>query len=144
TGDPVGGPAPLVTVDTDRRQIEVRVLHTAWDPTGQVVRLAAGLGLWDNANGLYLLPQAVADATHPGGAGSATSPAAFFNLAFRTNEPIQKPTEGLAVATNAAWWRDRAQGTALAAGDISPFFANVSFRKLKRHASDDRAVPETG
>src|SRR5439155_26061577 len=76
TGQPVGG-APLVAVDTGRRQIEVRVPHAAWNPGGQVVRLAAGVGLWDKANGRYLLPQAAADAAHPGGAGAAVSPAAF-------------------------------------------------------------------
>ena len=143
-GKAVKGKAPKVKVDKLRRQIEVRIRDSQWNPEGKTVRLAAGVGLWDGANKRYLLPQSSADATHPGGAGSATSPAAFFNVAFRTNEPIQKPTEGLAVATNAAWWRDRAQGTALAAGDISPFFANVSFRKLKRHARDDSAVPKTG
>jgi len=63
------GPAPVVTVDTVRRQIEVQVSHAAWDPTGQVIRLAAGVGLWDAANGRYLLPQGAADATHPGGSG---------------------------------------------------------------------------
>src|SRR5439155_791627 len=67
TGQPVGGPAPLVAVDTGRRQIEVRVPHAAWNPGSQVVRLAAGVGLWDKVNGRYLLPQAAADATHPGG-----------------------------------------------------------------------------
>ncbi len=45
---------------------------------------------------------------------------------------------------NAAWWRDRAQGTALAAGDISPFFANVSFAKLARHVRDGSGIPRTG
>src|SRR6266566_5330967 len=59
------------SVATGGRQIEVRVPHTAWNPGSQVVRLAAGVGLWDNANGRYLLPQAAADATHPGGAGTA-------------------------------------------------------------------------
>src|SRR2546421_4286859 len=52
-------------------------------PGSQVVRLAAGVGLWDKVNGRYLLPQTAADATHPGGAGTAVSPAAFFNVAFR-------------------------------------------------------------
>src|SRR5204862_6623018 len=33
---------PTPTVDMDRRQIEVRVPHTVWDPTGKTVRLAAG------------------------------------------------------------------------------------------------------
>src|SRR5213593_3997149 len=32
TGQPVAGPAPLVAVDTGRRQIEVRVPHAAWPP----------------------------------------------------------------------------------------------------------------
>ena len=149
TGDPVGGPAPLVTVDTDRRQIEVRVLHTAWDPTGQVVRLAAGVGLWDNANGLYLLPQAVADATHPGGAGSATSPAAFFNVAFRYGEPMPIVGDPAGTATGPAWWRDKDQGAALAAGDLSTLHADVDFTKLVAAVSDDMpdqpgGVPQTG
>src|SRR5437016_4309368 len=73
TGQPVAGPAPLVAVDTGRRQIEVRVPHAAWNPGSQVVRLTAGVGLWDKANGRYLLPQAAADAAHPGGAGAAVS-----------------------------------------------------------------------
>src|SRR5205823_2619147 len=88
TARPVGGPAPLVAVDTGHRQIEVRVPHAAWDPGSQLVRLAAGVGLWDKANGRYLLPQAAADAAHPGGAGTAVSPAGFFNVAFRYDEPM--------------------------------------------------------
>src|SRR5438093_2814878 len=84
TGQPVGGPAPVVAVDTTRRQIEVRVPHATWNPTGQVVRLAAGVGLWDRANGHYLLPQASADATRPGGAGTAISPPRFSTLRFAT------------------------------------------------------------
>src|SRR4051794_10724382 len=50
------GPAASVSVDTTRRQIEVRVPHSSWDPTGQTVRLAAGVGLWDKAAGRYLAP----------------------------------------------------------------------------------------
>ena len=41
-----------------RRQIEVRVPHAAWDPTGKVVRLAAGVGLWDKANDTLPAPAA--------------------------------------------------------------------------------------
>ena len=77
---------PSVAVDTDRRQIEVDVPHSLWDPTGQTVRLAAAVGLWDKANDKYLIPQQNSDATHPGGAGTLASPSAFFNVAFR-NEP---------------------------------------------------------
>ena len=88
TGAVVSGASPTVTLDSTRRQIEARVPHTLWDPGTSTVRLAAGVGLWDSAANGYAIPQAAADATHPGGAGSATSPAAFFNVAFRTNEPV--------------------------------------------------------
>ena len=143
-GKRVSGPAPVVHVDRKRRQIGVRVAHREWNPKRHTVRLAAGVGLWDKSAKSYLLPQAGADSTHPGGAGTASKPAAFFNVAFRFHEPIQTPTEGSAVVTDAAWWRDRAQGHALAKGDISPFFANVSFRKLAGHVTDNRGVPKTG
>src|SRR5436190_10392867 len=149
TGQPVGGLAPLVAVDTGRRQIEVRVPHAAWNPGGQVVRLAAGVGLWDKANGRYLLPQAAADAAHPGGAGAAVSPAAFFNVAFRYDEPMPAPGDPAGTATGPAWWRDKHQGEALAAGDLSAFHADVDFAKLAAAVNDDMpgqpgGVPQTG
>jgi hypothetical protein len=144
TGRAVGGPAPVVRVDLFRRQIDVDVPHADWNPGRRTVRLAAGVGLWDSANGRYLLPQASADATHPGGAGTATNPAAFFNVAFRIQEPVPSVTAGFAAVIDAAWWRDRAQGAALAAGDISPFFANVSFAKLARKVTDNSMVPRVG
>ena len=131
-------------VDLRRRQIEVRIPRRTWNPRRSVVRLAAGVGLWDAAGERYLLPEAGADETTPGGAGGASDPAAFFNVAFRDDEPVQAPTEGQQVIVNAAWWRDRAQGNALAANDISPFFAEVDFRKLARKVRDDSAVPKTG
>jgi hypothetical protein len=127
-----------------RRQIEVRIPHRAWNPKRRSVRLWAGFGLWDTAGKRYLLPQSSADSTHPGGAGTASAPAAFFNVAFRTHEPAQKPTEGNDVLVNAAWWRDRTQGTALAAGDISALHADVSFGKLARRVRDNSAVPRSG
>ena len=132
TGTPVAGTAPSVHVDRGRRQIEVDVPHQDWDPGQSTVRMAMGLGLWDSTNKKYLLPQATADATHPGGAGTATNPAAFFNVAFRTAEPEPSVTAETGAVTNPAWWRDQQQGAALAAGDISPFFANVNFAKLAR------------
>jgi hypothetical protein len=127
-----------------RRQIEVRVPHRIWNPRRRTVRLWAGVGLWDAAAKRYLLPQGSADSTHPGGAGTASAPAAFFNVAFRTDEPAQKPSDALAVITTAAWWRDRMQGSALAAGDISALHADVSFRKLARRVRDNTRVPRTG
>src|SRR5436190_10103397 len=133
-----------VTVDTTRRQIEVRVPHSAWDPTGQTVRLAAGAGLWDQANNRYLLPQPTADASHPGGSGAATSPPAFFHVAFRNNEPMPVIGDPPGTAQSPAWWRDKDQGSALASGDVSAFHADVDFRKLAAKTNDESAVPQSG
>ncbi len=136
-------PAPSVVVDARRRQVRITVPHAAWNPARGRVRLAAGVGLWDTATGRYLLPGATADATHPGGAGGDAAPAAFFNVAFRGSEPIQDLRDTSAL-TDAAWWRDRRQARALAAGDISGLYAEVDFAKLARRTDDDSDVPRTG
>src|SRR3954453_18831809 len=47
SGQPVGATPPTASLDTTRRQITVTVPHGSWDPTGQIVRLAAGTGLWN-------------------------------------------------------------------------------------------------
>jgi C-terminal binding-module, SLH-like, of glucodextranase len=142
TNTPVPGGTPSVAVDANRRQIEVDVPHSLWDPTGQTVRLAAAVGLWDKANDKYLIPQQNSDATHPGGAGTLASPSAFFNVAFR-HEPAVGPSD-LSAVGDPAWWRDRAQGHALASGSISQFFANVDFTKLAAGTTDNSGVPATG
>src|SRR6201997_4996369 len=67
TGAEVPGPAPTVSVDLARRQITVEVSHRQWNPGSSTVRLAAGVGLWNEATGSYLLPGATASATQPGG-----------------------------------------------------------------------------
>ena len=144
TDVPVAGPSPQVHVDSTRRQIEVDVPHQAWNPGRATVRMAMGLGLWDAANHRYLVPQASADATHAGGAGTATNPAAFFNVAFRTAEPAPSVTAETGAVLDPAWWRDQQQGTALANGDISQFFANVDFAKLAAGVTDNSQVPVTG
>jgi hypothetical protein len=144
TGTGVTGPAPTVTVDTFRRQIEVRVPHADWDPTGHVVRLAAGVGLWDKAANRYLLPQGTADSTHPGGGGNTPNPPAFFNVAFRHDEPMPAIKDPFNTAQAAAWWRDKEQGQQLASGDISNLHADVDFNKLAAGATDDSAIPQTG
>src|SRR3954451_21198243 len=132
-----------VNVDQERRQIAVDVPHAIWDPTGKTVRLAAGVGLWDNQANKYLIPQQNADATHPGGAGTLGAPSAFFNVAFRTAEPTPAPNDPVN-AVDPAWWRDRAQGSALASGSIGEFGVNVDFAKLASKAEDDSGVPKTG
>ncbi len=145
-------PGPTASVDMTRRQIEVRIPHAAWNPGASVVRMAAGVGLWDKTASGYLKPGPVATATQPGGA--ATNGAALFNMAFRLNEPVPKIYEpGVAntivegsvlVAQDASWWRERRQADVLASGDVSAFSAQVDFGKLARGVADESAVPHTG
>jgi dienelactone hydrolase len=139
----VGGPAPAVKVEMRRRQIQVEVPHSEWNPRRSTVRFAMGVGLWNGATNHYLLPGAVASATTPGG-GTATNPAAFFNVAFRTNEPLPSVEDSTNAVLDAAWWRDRAQGAALASGNISQLSAEVNFRKLARRVTDNSMIPRTG
>jgi dienelactone hydrolase len=144
TGTPAPGGAPTVTVDRDRRQIEVRVPHSAWDPGSKVVRLAAGVGLWDASANAYLTPIPTATASQPGGSGPSPTPAAFFNVAFRGNEPLPAIGDVFNTAKSPAWWRDKEQGQALADGDISSFHADIDFGKLASGTNDDSGVPTTG
>src|SRR5207237_1420538 len=74
-------PAPTVSVDRVRRQIQVLVRDTAWNPGTSTVRLSMGTGLWDATAGTYLKPGQVASATQSGGASPDRE--AIFNLAFR-------------------------------------------------------------
>lgn len=132
--------APTVAVDLVRRQIEVRVPYGAFDPSGQqAVRLAAAVGLWDNAQNRFLLPKAgEPDFATPGGAviGDLT-PSAYFDVAFRHMEPFDSP------------WRNDLQKTALAAHDIGMFAAKIDFTKLAAGANDEmtgkpEGVPSSG
>jgi hypothetical protein len=154
TGAPVGGGAPTVHVDMARRQVEVDVPHGAWNPGTQTVRLAMGVGLWNASTHSYLIPGLTRSATTPGG-GLGILPggciiicprqsAAFFNVAFRMHEPLEPVVPPEVVATNPAWWRDVAQGAALANNDISPLFVNVDFGKLHRRVTDNSGVPTSG
>src|SRR3954454_3066 len=143
SGTPIT-PAPTVTVDKDRRQIDIRIPHAAWDPGSSTVRLAAATGLWDSAANDYLTPLPTATSTQPGGSGPAATPTAFFNVAFRNNEPVPTIGDVFNSAKSPAWWRDKQQGAALASGDISAFHADVDFGKLQSAANDDGGVPQTG
>lgn len=144
SGEKSAGPAPRVAVDLDRRQITVRVARSAWNPRRRTVRMAAGVGLWDAAAKTYLTPGPTRSATRPGGSGAGAAPAAFFNVAFRTDEPRPVVSADQSTITDAAWWRDKAQGNALASGDVSAFAAKVRFGKLARKVSDNSAIPRTG
>jgi len=129
--------APTVSADVTRRQFEVRVPHSDWDPGTGTVRMAMGVGLWDTQHGRYLIPQQSATAARPGGSGDLSSPPAFFNVAFRFDEPRPDPTDPAGTATSPAWWRDKAQAQALRNDDISRFHAMVDFGRLQRHVWDD-------
>lgn len=145
-------PAPSAVVDMARRQIEVRVPRAAWDPGTAVVRVAAGVGLWDTVTKGYARPGSVATASAPGGA--SLRGAALFNMAFRTNEPVphiydpgtaNTIVEGhVLVMADGSWWRERRQGDVLASGDVSEFSARVDFGKLARGTDDDTGVPSRG
>ncbi len=144
-------PAPTVQVDQLRRQFDVRVPHAAWDPGDSTVRLAAGIGLWDTTAGHYLVPEATATATTPGGRSASGS--ALFNLAFRFHEPIPRISTlgglwflpaAVEFATMPSFWREQAQARALATGDISEFSADVDFGRLAARVHDDSDVPTTG
>jgi len=135
------------TVDLIRRQVEVRVPFTAYDPRGKTsVRVAAATGLWNGTTSSYAIPVATATATTPGGAGTLVNPPAFFNVAFRFNEPD-------ASGQTYTRWRDGVQGSTLAAvvtvngvqtHDLSSFFATVDFTKLAAAVNDDSGVIKQG
>jgi dienelactone hydrolase len=140
---PAGG-APTATVDAKRRQITVSVPHSAWDPGTSTVRLAAGVGLWNQAANRYLMPGASATASTPGGAGADPLAPAFFNVAFRGSEPLPAISDTANVLADPRWWRDQQQGDALRTGDLSPFHADVDFGKLAAGTRDESQVPRTG
>jgi len=135
------------TVDLVRRQIEVRLPFTAYDPRGKTsVRVAAATGLWNNTTSTYSIPGTTATATAPGGAGTLVNPPAFFNVAYRFNEPN-------ASGQTYTRWRDGVQGSTLAAivnvngvqtHDLSSFFATVDFVKLASGVDDDSGVINQG
>jgi hypothetical protein len=126
------GESPDVDIDRARRQIEIRVPHSAWNPSG-TERVALAAGLWDTHGDRYLVPRAAADRHHPGGAMVGDPhPSAFFDSAFRFHEPFEAP------------YRDNDQRRAIAHHDLSPFFADVDFHKLSRGEDDDSAIPTQG
>lgn len=137
TGQAINGVDLTVEVDTKRRQVHVCVPYKAFDPRSDTsVRVAVATGLWNSAADRYLVPQATATDAMPGGAGTLTNPPAFFNVAFRYNEPL------------IGFTNDR-QAAALATGDLSAFSASINFKALRNKVDDDMSgkvggVPRTG
>ncbi|MES0874161.1 alpha/beta hydrolase-fold protein [Sinimarinibacterium thermocellulolyticum] len=139
TGEVLASDLP-VDVDLERAQIQWRVPRSVRDPGRERIAMAFGVGLWDTTADAYLLPGAVASETSPGGAlGLSGPPAAFFNVAFRYDEPGTEllPSLFTDLVLNTAWWRNQRQGAALAAGDISEFRAMVDFGRLRDGVRDD-------
>lgn len=136
TGESINAAGARAEVHLERRQIEVRVPFSVFDPRGQAdVRVMAASGLWDPAAGQYLIPRDAADEQSPGGAGGLANPPAFFNVAFRYAE--------------SGPWNEREQANALATGDLSGLHARIDFRKLAAGSNDDLpdqagGVPRSG
>ena len=140
------GTSVPVTIDQNRAQLDARIPANVWDPGTSVVRMSAGVGLWNATAGAYALPQLAADASHPGGSGLLPAPAAFFNVAFRESEkPAGVPHPKLQdQSTVLCLWRDCSQSAALAQGDIGAFHDDVDFSRLQQGATDMSGVPATG
>lgn len=141
------------TVDLERRQVDVRVPHAAWNPGAETVRMTIGVGLWDAANDSYLAPaEGNATATTPGGGSPLGT--AIVNVGPRLDEPFPDVTQpappytigdaAAGAAVQAHWWRERLQANALRLGDVSSFAAEVDFAKLAARTNDDSQVPATG
>ncbi len=138
SGESMAADIPVL-VDMLRKQMTVTLPRSVWDPDRRVVPMALGVGLWDAASHRYLLPAVQASETQPGGAPlDESDPAAFFNVGFRYQEPATDLAGSLLtdIPLNTAWWRNKNQGAALAAGDISAFRADVDFGKLRDRIDD--------
>ena len=141
--------AAAVQVDLLRRQVQVTVPTTVWNPGKRKVRTTIGVGLWDADAGTYLAPQpGGATETTPG--GGSPEGVALVNVAPRFDEP-QPVMVGATMADTAAgaavlapWWRERQQSLQLARGDVSVFSSDVDFRKLAVGLRDESGVPKTG
>ena len=149
TADGTALPAPGLHVDLERRQVELTVPTTVWDPGTGTVRTTIGVGLWDPEAGSYLAPApGPATATTPG--GGTPDGVALVNVGPRVDEPLPEfagftmgDTAALG-AVKAPWWRERQQSQQLTLGDVSPFAADVDFGKLAARTRDDSGVPTSG
>ncbi len=147
TGEDIGGATS--TVDLERRQVDLRIPHTAWDPGTDTVPVTIGVGLWDAEAGTYLAPQpGPANETTPGG-GLPGGPA-LVNVGPRLEEPTPL-LAGVTMADTAAgaralapWWRDRQQSLQLTQGDLAPFATEVDFAKLGNGTTDEATIPTAG
>lgn len=113
-------------VDLAANTIEVSVPDTVFRP-GPRFTLAVASGLWDPQRSRWLPVSGVPGPQSAGG-GLPTDPAVF-NAAFRPDEP---PLVSSATTSRS---NDARQGAVLAAGDLTPFAAQVDTGMLERGAS---------
>ena len=115
-GRPAGrvGPAPSVTVDSAAARSRCASRTRAWDPTARRVRLAAGVGLWDKADGqVPASPARPPTRPIPAARARPSSPPAFFNVAFRFDEPMPKVGDAAGTRRARRGGATKAQGDAL-------------------------------
>ena len=120
--------------------------HAAWNPGTGTVRLAAGVGLWDQAAGRYLVPGDAATATTPGRRRRAARAAGVLQrrlplrrAAARRQQPIGHGRQPGVVARPAAGPVD------LRTGDLSPLPRRRRLRQARAPARATTAgVPQTG
>ena len=146
-------PAPRAVVDTRRRQVDVRVPHAAWDPGARRCAWPPAWACGTRRRAPTSPPRRAPPPLHVRAAARASG-AALFNMAFRFDEPMPKISEpgvinttfegGAGADVDGSWWRERAQGDALATGDVSRFNATVDFGKLAAGTRDESGVPKTG
>jgi Prolyl oligopeptidase family/C-terminal binding-module, SLH-like, of glucodextranase len=128
TGQTLNTPDANATVDIKRRQIQLFVPGWVIDTHHlHTLRVAEASGLWDSAHNQYLQPVTGSPtATQPGNGG--TTGGALFNVAFRFGDSGGAPFGGTP---------DGKQAAALKSGDLSQFFENVEFAKLRAHVTDN-------
>ena len=144
-------PGATVSVDLERRQLDLRIPHAAWNPGRETVPVTAGVGLWDVDAGAYLVAQpGFADEDTPGGGTAGAVGSALVNVGPRLDEPTPL-LAGVTMADTAAgaralapWWRERQQSLQLTRGDLSPFSTAVDFAKLVDGATDESTIPTSG
>lgn len=148
-----------VSVSERRNQIDVTVPLA---PGTETWRHYLVVGVFDDDAKEFTAIQQSPDKTRPGGAHLG-SPPPVFNVGFRSSdqEPMGAPNiepeelsqeleqtlSGIGAGGSPLFgyghWREHAQAKALAARDISPFYADIDFEKLSAGTTEYN-IPETG
>ena len=149
TGEAIS-PSPTVTVDLERRQLDLRIPDAAWNPGAVEVPVTVGVGLWDVEAGTYLAPQP-GPATEDTPGGGSVLGSALVNVGPRLDEPtpfiagVTMADTAVGARALAPWWRERQQSLQLTARDLSPFSTSVDFGNLgAAGVTDESTLPTSG